>query len=438
MMASRMNKNTGKGNIPINISIAKRTEDGQAIQDLPLTDYQGQKVPLFTVISPKTCQCCDSSLKVHQHYTRYIISSYGIIECPTTYWVCSNPECRSHANDVVIGVAPSANYSDEFLEKQKYVRYSGKCSLWNSRSVGEIYTKGLTDVQGRAPCPATLWKFEQHEGEKSYSALQNLDISSCEELYIDGYWVKDGWRKFIEEKLGRELTEREWKKMRYKVIYTVATKDKVIVDFQITNIMPSYLEIVPLMVRIKRRSGGMVKKIVSDEDNAIIGAVSAVLPDITHLFCVFHQLQNVTKKYLDQFKFIDNIPENEKVIYEYSQSLLMSETVIESTSLLNDIMELSRTLRLSKASKKVIKYVEEMYHKNRKYLEKGLQPETNNVMEQLFSLIDDVVYQARSFKTQNGMKNFFSNLFCIFNHRAFNTGKRRGYSPIERSRLRCL
>ena len=196
-------------------------------------------------------------------------------------------------------------------------------------------------------------------------------MSSYEELYIDGYWVKDGWRKFIEERLGRELTEREWKKIRYKVIYTVATKDKVIVDFQITNIMPSHLELVPLVARIKRRSAGKVKKIVSDEDNAIIGAVCAVIPDATHLFCVFHQLQNVTKKYLDQFKFIDNIPENEKIIYDYSKSLIMSETVIESTSLLNDIKELSSKLRLSDASKKVIKYVEEMYHKNRKYLEKA-------------------------------------------------------------------
>jgi hypothetical protein len=438
MILLRRNKKTGKGNIPINISMAKRTENGQVIQDLPLTDYCDQKVPLFTVISPKICHFCGNDLRVHQHYARYIISSYGIIECPTTYWICSNPECRSHANDVVVGVAPSANYSDEFLEKQKYVRYSGKCSLWNSRNVGEIYTTGLTDVQGRAPCPATLWKFEQHEGEKSYRALLNLDMSSYEELYIDGYWVKDGWRKFIEERLGRELTESEWKKMRYKVIYTVATKDKVIVDFQITNIMPSHLELVPLMGRIKRRSAGKVKKIVSDEDNAIIGAVCAVIPDATHLFCVFHQLQNVTKKYLDQFKFIDNIPENEKIIYDYSKSLIMSETVIESTSLLNDIKELSSKLRLSDASKKVIKYVEEMYHKNRKYLEKGLLPETNNVMEQLFSLIDDIVYQARSFKTLNGMKNFFSNLFCIFNHRAFNTGKWRGYSPLERSKLRSV
>jgi len=69
-------------------------------------------------------------------------------------------------------------------------------------------------------------------------------------------------------------------------------------------------------------------------------------------------------------------------------------------------------------------------------LEKGFVPETNNVMEQLFSLIDDFFYQARSFKTISGLKNFFSNLAHMFNHRAFNTGKWRGLNPIERAMVR--
>jgi hypothetical protein len=426
----------GKGNIPINRSMAKRIENGQIIQDLPLGEYNGQKYPLYTVLSPIICHICGSTLKVHQHYMRYIISSYGVIECPTTYWVCSNTGCRSHANDVIVGVNGSANYSNEYLEKQKYVRYLGKCSLWNSRSVGEIYTTGLTDINGRAPCPSTLWKFEQKEGVKSYEKILNLDLDCCEEIYIDGYWVKDGWKKYIEKQLGRELTEREWKKIRYKIIYTISTKDKVILDFQITNIMPSHLELIPLIKRIKDRISG-IKRIVSDEDNAIINAVSIVLPDVVHSFCVFHQLKNVSRKYLDQFKTIEKIPEDEKIIYELSKRMIMSESVIESTALLHDIHEYSSTLNLSDASKKVIIYIEEMYHKNRTYLEKGLLPETNNVMEQYFSLIDDIVYQARSFKTHSGMKNFFSNLFDIFNHRSFNTGIRRGFSPIEISKLNC-
>lgn len=429
------NKKNGKGNIPINRSLAKRTENGQVIQDLPMVDFKGQRVPLFTVISPDICSSCGSILNVHQNYTRYIISSYGIIECKTKYWDCSNGECHSHANDVIVGVTGSANYSDEYLEKQKYVRYDGKCSLWNSRSVGEVYTAGLTDISGRAPCPTTLWKYEQNEGKRSYQKLLEQDVDFDGILHIDGYWVKEGWRKFIEIQLGRELTDREWKKIRYKVIYTAATKDKVILDFQITTIMPSFLELIPLMSRIKNRLSERIKKVVSDEDNAIIGAVKSVLPNVLHSFCVFHQLQSVSRKYLDQFKTIKNIPEGEKIIYDLSKALILSETVIESTSILRAIQDMSSEMKLSEASKKVMIYIEEVYLKNRKFLENGFMPETNNVMEQLFSLIDDIVYQARSFKTKTGLKNFFSNLFSMFNNRSFNTGKWRGYSPIERAKL---
>jgi hypothetical protein len=426
----------GKGNIPINTSLARRIENGQIVIDLPMDVYMGQRVPLFTIISPQKCSICGSNLHVHGHYTRHIISSYGIIERPVTYWICSNEFCKRFYPDTIVGVIGSGNYSDEFLQKQKYVRYDGKCSLWNSRSVGEIYTIGSTDVNGRAPCPTTLWKYEQKEGERSLDELRELEIQFDGVLYIDGYWVKDGWRKFIEEQLGRELTEREWKKLRYKIIYVVATKDKVVLDFQITNYMPSYLELLPLIIRIKDRlSEENIKKVVSDEDTAIIDAVRFVLPNAVHSFCVFHQLKNITKRYLDQYKMIENIPEKEMMIYELSKTLVVSETVIESTCILRKIQEISSGIILSEALKKVLTYVEEIYHKNRKLLEKGFVPETNNVMEQLFSLIDDIVYQARSFKTVSGMRNFFANLFCIFNRRAFNTGPWRGYSPIERAHL---
>jgi hypothetical protein len=70
---------------------------------------------------------------------------------------------------------------------------------------------------------------------------------------------------------------------------------------------------------------------------------------------------------------------------------------------------------------------------NIKLLTKGFLPETNNVMEQLFSLINDYVNQTRSLKTEDGMKNFFSNLFVYFNNRPFNTGRMRGLSPLERA-----
>ena len=61
--------------------------------------------------------------------------------------------------------------------------YEGKCSLWNTRSVGEIYTAGLTDNPGRAPCPTTLWLHEQKEGKKSYEQLIDLEVHFNGTLY---------------------------------------------------------------------------------------------------------------------------------------------------------------------------------------------------------------------------------------------------------------
>ena len=88
--------------------------------------------------------------------------------------------------------------------------------------------------------------------------------------------------------LGRKLTKREWKKLRYKVIYVVATEDKVVLDFQIPNIMQSYPELVPLLNRIKNRIlEGEITKIVSDEDGAIIGAVKSIFPNVGHILSVW-------------------------------------------------------------------------------------------------------------------------------------------------------
>jgi len=46
---------------------------------------------------------------------------------------------------MILGVTGSANYSDEYLEKQNCVRYNGHYSLWNSHSIGGTFTEGLTD-----------------------------------------------------------------------------------------------------------------------------------------------------------------------------------------------------------------------------------------------------------------------------------------------------
>jgi rRNA processing protein Gar1 len=56
-------------------------------------------------------------------------------------------------------------------------------------------------------------------------------------------------------------------------------------------------------MQIKNRfPEGKIQKIVSDEDKAIIGAVKSVFPEVTHSFCVFHQLKKVSKRYNDEFK----------------------------------------------------------------------------------------------------------------------------------------
>jgi len=426
-----------KGNIAINKSIAKGMENGKIIQNLPEVQSGARMVSLFTPISPIQCSICRSPLNINEHYDRFIISSYGVIEVPVTYWICSNPNCEKHHSDTIIGVTGSANYSDEYLQKQKCVRYDGRCTLWNTRTVGQTFTEGLTDISGRAPCPSTLWKFEQKLGKISAQQLLEQHIDFNGTLYIDGYWVKAGWRKFLESQLGRKLTNREWKKLRYQVIYVVATEEKVILDFEITNIMPSYLELVPLMNRIKNRiPEEQLLKIVSDEDNAIIDAVKRIFPNVVHSFCVFHQLKNVTLKYLDEFGCIEKIPADEVKLYEATTDLILAETVIESTINYNKIIEMASGMKLSKASKKVVTYMKEIFVKNIKNLERGFTPETNNVMEQLFSLINDVMNQARSFKINDGLANFCYNLFVSINNKIYNTGLSKGFSPLQRAKIK--
>jgi hypothetical protein len=303
--------------------------------------------------------------------------------------------------------------------------------------VGETFTEGLTDISGRAPCPATLWKYEQKLGKISAKQLLEQHIDFNGTLYIDGYWVKAEWRKFLESQLGRKLTNREWKKLRYQVIYVIATEEKVILDFEITNRMPSYLELVPLMNRIKNRiPEEQLLKMVSDEDNAIIDAVKRIFPNVVHSFCVFHQLKNVTLKYLDEFESVENIPAHEVKLYEATTDFILAETVIDSTINYNKIIKMASEMKLSKASKKVIAYIKEIFAKNIKNLEKGFTPETNNVMEQLFSLINDVMNQARSFKINEGLTNFCYNLFISINNKIYNTGLSKGFSPLQRSKIK--
>ncbi|HJH30019.1 MAG TPA: hypothetical protein C5S51_10075 [Methanosarcinaceae archaeon] len=176
-----------------------------------------------------------------------------------------------------------------------------------------------------------------------------------------------------------------------------------------------------------------ILKIVSDEDSAIIGSVMSVFPNASHSFCVFHQLKNVTRKYFEELKNIEDIPDYDRQIGKIARDLICSESVIHLSINYKQIIKMSSDGIISKASKKVIKYVKDIYITNRKLLEAGFTPETNNVMEQLFSMMDAFVYQARSFKTKSGLANFCYNQFSFMNKRRFNTGKWKGHSPLDRA-----
>ena len=193
---------------------------------------------------------------------------------------------------------------------------------------------------------------------------------------------------------------------------------------------------IPLLKRIKDRiPETQLIKIVSDEDDAIIDAVRVVFPKVSHAFCVYHQMKNVTKKFADEFKHKEDIPVQDLEVYETSNELITAENAIESTILFRRIINLAKNTAISEALRKVIKYINKIFADNLNLVKMGFIPETNNTMEELFSLINDFVNQTRSLKSEWSIKIFFNNLFAIFNKRSFNTGKWRGYSPVERAKI---
>ena len=422
-----------KGNKPIDTSMVKTIFEGNILTPLPKVLVEDRYRYMFSSISPTYCNLCGTKLNVNSHYTRFILTSYGTITCNTTYWICHN--CQKHFHDEIVGVSGSANYSDEFYDKQMLVRYDGRCSLQDSCRVGETYTKGLTDICGRAPCASSLWLREQRQAETSKQELLDQIPDFDGTLYVDGDWIKKGWKNKFEALLGREITEKEWKRMRYKSVYVVATKEKVILDFEVTERSPTIEALIPLFIRLKNRfPNHKIQKIVSDEDKAIIGAVKSVFPEVVHSFCVFHQLKNVVKYYSDESKSIKNISSYDKLVYNEICRLICSDTVISLVVCYQNILKLDSNLDLSKASHKTISYAKEIFKKNMSFLKKGFIPETDNTMEQIFSLIGDIVDKARSFKTDSGLTNFCYNLFTYFNKRCFRTGKWAGFSPLMRAK----
>lgn len=424
----------GKGNVAIDKSMIKTVVDGKIMIPLPKVLVGNRYYPMFSVLSPTHCADCGNKLHVNSHYTRSILSSHGTIARNVTYWFC--PVCKKPFHDQIIGVPGSANYSSEYYDKQMNVRYDGRCSLHNSRQIGETYTEGCQAFCGRAPCATSLWSYEQKHAELSRQELLGQKVGFDETLYVDGDWIKKGWKKRLEELIGRKLTEKEWKKMRYQSVYVIATKEKVVLDFEVTDRLPTIEALIPLFRRIKNRfPEGKIQKIVSDEDKAIIGAVKSVFPEVAHSFCVFHQLKNVSKRYYEEFNSIEDIPDNDKVVSNEICQLIRSDTVISAVICIQKIREFDSNLELSKASHKAISYAEEIFRKNVSFLKKGFTPETDNTMEQIFSLISDIVDKARSFKTGSGLTNFCYNLFTYFNKRCFSTGKWKGFSPLMRARF---
>jgi hypothetical protein len=407
---------------------------GKIMIPLPNVLFGNRYYPMFSILSPTHCDACDTNLHVNSHHTRLILSSYGTIALNITYWTC--PVCKKHFHDQIIGVPGSSNYSSEFYEKQMSVRYNGRCSLNNSQRIGETYTEGLTSFCGRAPCATSTWLFEQKQAELSKQELLSQNIGFDGTLYIDGKWIKRCGKKKLEDLLGKELSKKEWNKIRYKSVYVVATKEKVILDFEITKNLPKSEDLLPLLIRIKNRfPESTIQKIVSDEDKAITKAIKTVFPEVVHGFCIFHQLKNVTKRYSDEFKRIENIPDDEKVVYDEICQLIRSDTVIDAVIHYRNIENLQSHLKLSESSKNAISYAKEIFLKNKDLLKEGFIPETDNTMEQIFSLICDIINVTRSFKSSSGLANFCYNLFTYFNKRSFCTGKWRGFSPLVRARL---
>jgi hypothetical protein len=424
----------GKGNIAIDKSMVKTVVDGKIIIPLPKVLVGNRYYPMFSISSPTYCDDCGSKLHVNSHHTRLILSSHGTIACNVTYWIC--PSCKKSFHDQIIGIPGSANYSYEYYDRQMSVRYDGRCSLNNSRRIGETYTEGVINVCGRAPCATSLWIYEQKQAKLSKQELLDQKIDFDGTLYVDGDWTKAGWKKRLEELIGKKLSKKEWKKLRHKSVCVVATKEKVILDFEITDSLPDAKALIPLMERIKNRfPEGKIKRIVSDEDNAIIEAVKTVFPEASHSFCVYHQLKNVSKRYYEEFKTGDEIPVEDQIVYNEICQLITSDTVVEAVVRYQNMLNSESYLKLSKASLKAISYAKEIFKRNVDHMMKGFTPVTNNTMEQTFSLISDIIENVRSFKTESGLANFCYNLFTYFNNRYFATGKWRGFSPLMRAKI---
>ena len=72
--------------------MTKTVVDGKIIIPLPTVLVGNRYYPMFSISSPTHCDDCGNKLHVNSHYTRFILSSYGIITLGTIYWTC--PACK--------------------------------------------------------------------------------------------------------------------------------------------------------------------------------------------------------------------------------------------------------------------------------------------------------------------------------------------------------
>jgi hypothetical protein len=88
--------------------------------------------------------------------------------------------------------------------------------------------------------------------------------------------------------------------------------------------------------------------------------------------------------------------------YELCKKLILAEDAVNSSVIFKELQDMLDSKKLSHASSRAMDYLCEVYRKNRKLLEKGFTLETNPVMEQLFSFINDFAFMCKSFRIEDG------------------------------------
>ena len=155
-----------KGNIPIPKADVKMVCDGRIIKDLPLIEYNGSRVPLFTILHPDVCKVCGAPLRKNKTYTRYVVHFSDVLMFEVASHQCSNPGCRKSYSDQILGVDRGKNYSNPFLTALNDAHFRG-----NSPGAWAFICSGIPSDNS--------WKFEWFSSistEKAASTRKNSTI----------------------------------------------------------------------------------------------------------------------------------------------------------------------------------------------------------------------------------------------------------------------